>query len=281
MPSGRQPTRRRPRSLRYQAPSRRNHRWPPPRHPLPSLSRPTAQRSVAAPDASSSYGPLSVRSPAQVPTPHPPGAAGPALTSRPPNPSPAEQPDGQQVPVQQDAPVPQRAPLLGYRLPPRILDARPGPQPQQATATLTATLGKLPVQRSVHVPPPLSRPGRPPASTTSGPAPAHRESLAGHSDPSAIAVTRGLAHRDPDGSIVFDLSPVPLPPGPPGSRNEPAIWPATITRWPEAVQRQEATEPADAPDPESASTTMPVTTSPVTTSPVTARSAMQRRPRPL
>ena len=140
--------------------------------PLPSLSRPTAQRSVAAPDASSSYGPLSVRSPAQVPTPHPPGAAGPALTSRPPNPSPAEQPDGQQVPVQQDAPVPQRAPLLGYRLPPRILDARPGPQPQQATATLTATLGKLPVQRSVHVPPPLSRPGRhPPARPPDQPQP--------------------------------------------------------------------------------------------------------------
>jgi hypothetical protein len=45
-----------------------------------------------------------------------------------------------------------------------------------------------------------------------GPAAAdHPEPPPGHVDPGAIAVARGLAHREPDGSVVFDLRP-PLAP---------------------------------------------------------------------
>ena len=102
-----------------------------------------------------------------------------------------------------------------------------------------------------------SAPGLPPASRLSerATAPAggraavgDREFPAGHVDPGSIAVARGLARRDPDGSVVFDLSDSPvlsrqatLPaPGhdqPPGAHR--------ASGPPDPVQRQEATGPVD------------------------------------
>jgi hypothetical protein len=79
-----------------------------------------------------------------------------------------------------------------------------------------------------------------------------------YTDPGAIAVAGGLAHRDPDGSVVFDLGPALLPP----SQHEPVTSSATSTSPPLTVQRQETSEPADEP----ASTVPAPTTAPVTAS---------------
>jgi hypothetical protein len=76
--------------------------------------------------------------------------------------------------------------------------------------------------------------------------------------------------------VVFDLGPALLQPDPPPSRIEPVVWPTAITRPPETVQRQEATEPAATPDRESPSTTTPVVAS--TTTPVVASTAALAEP---
>jgi hypothetical protein len=72
-------------------------------------------------------------------------------------------------------------------------------------------------------------------------------------------VARGLARRDPDGSVVFDLGPAPVLPDPAPHYDEPAGWHAAVVSQ-ETVQRQETAEPAGAPTPPPGSgpaTTMP------------------------
>src|SRR5262249_58112048 len=80
-----------------------------------------------------------------------------------------------------------------------------------------------------------------------GPAAPRRELPPGLPDAGAGAVAQGLAHRDPDGSVVFNLRPslllsdpaTPPPPadGQPGGASGPQA----------TVQRQEAAGPADSP----------------------------------
>jgi hypothetical protein len=79
--------------------------------------------------------------------------------------------------------------------------------------------------------------------TASGPGFAAGGGPAGYPDPGAIAVARGLAHRDPDGSVTFDLrqfmaetpAPTETPSAPWGGGGPP----------PGAVQRQEAAGPPE------------------------------------
>jgi hypothetical protein len=131
-------------------------------------------------------------------------------------------------------PRPEVAPLLGDRPPARVLDVPPAPGSQPAPATVVADIPRgTPVQRSVEAPVPLSQPGGRAGATPGGPAPGAQEPAAAFADPGTIAVTRGLAHRDPDGSVIFDLGPAPAPSPP----------------LPETVQRQDASGPADAPGP--------------------------------
>jgi hypothetical protein len=66
-------------------------------------------------------------------------------------------------------------------------------------------------------------------------------------------VTRGLADRDPDGSVIFDLGPAPAPSPP----------------FPETVQRQGASGPPDAPGP-SPGREPPVAVTPAPSAPATA-----------
>jgi hypothetical protein len=91
-----------------------------------------------------------------------------------------------------------------------------------------------PVQRSVRAPVPASQSRERADGTLGGPAPGAPEPAAAFADPGAIAVARGLARRDPDGSVVFDLGPAPAPSSP---------------LPPETVQRQDASGSADAPGP--------------------------------
>lgn len=97
-------------------------------------------------------------------------------------------------------------------------------------------------------------------STARGQAQARWSPSAGYADPGSIAVARGLARRDADGSVVFDLSAPSVPPEPPPPRyEEPAAWQAAPGSW-HAVQRQEpAAEPAGAPAPSADSEQTPVT----------------------
>jgi hypothetical protein len=69
-------------------------------------------------------------------------------------------------------------------------------------------------------------------------------------DPGAIAIGRGIAHRDSDGSVVFDLSPAPVlsrsvsaPP-----RHERPTEPAGAISPPDIVQRVGAPAPAGSSD---------------------------------
>ena len=87
--------------------------------------------------------------------------------------------------------------------------------------------------------------GREPPAGLREPPAGLREPPARYPDPGAIAVAGGLARREPDGSVVFDLGAAPTLPGPLASlrHDEPATGTA------ETVQRQEADGPADAPGP--------------------------------
>ena len=176
---------------------------------------------------------------------------------------PARSPDRLLVAVQRlpsNPPVPtvlprrlEIAPLLGNRPSATVLDAPPAPAPgpPSAPAPLPApghvipdTPRGAPVQRSVHATAPASRPGGRPGTVPSGPGLVH--AVPAFADPGAIAVSSGLAHREPDGSVVFDLGPAPVPP---------ALLP------PKNVQRQDASGSADAPEP-SPGSEPPVATTP-------------------
>jgi hypothetical protein len=93
---------------------------------------------------------------------------------------------------------------------------RPGPVSRQAAivpgapapAGVPARAAGGTVQRSFADHPATSDPGGRATGWTAGLAAADRaEPPAAHVDPGAIAVARGLAHREPDGSVVFDLRP--------------------------------------------------------------------------
>ena len=260
--------------------------------PLSSAADATVQRSAASSGASLATHQIRSPAPASPPQPPAdagvtsaslppdlPPADQPGLP--PARPSAAAQRLPSDAPV---APVPPPsvvvAPLLGHRQPPRVLgtpaDARTGPQPVQAsTAPQPVQAGAAPqpvqhpvfaapgrgavpgaetvvAQRSVHSRPPAGRPDGPAGDVTRGAAVGHREPPAGYVDPGAIAVARGLARRDPDGSVVFGLSPAPVLPDPsplpPPRHGVPAGWP-TAAGPPQTVQRQEAGEVADAPSP--------------------------------
>jgi hypothetical protein len=246
--------------------------------PLTSGTDATVQRSVAAPGASPAT--HQIRSPAPAARPPSPADAGLTPTSLSPDRRPADQPglpppgplaSAQRLPS--DVPIAhvpppnvKVAPLLGHRQPPHILSipasARTGPQPVQASTTPDAPArrpvspaprrGVIPgaetvvAQRSVHARPPAGRSDGSAAVVARGAAADHREQPAGFVDPGAIAVARGLARPDPDGSVVFDLSPAPTAPDPspfaPARQDMPSGWPAAA-RPPQTVQRQEAGEP--------------------------------------
>jgi hypothetical protein len=169
-------------------------------------------------------------------TTRPPADPGPAFVAPAPEPEPADQPGHRPLSAQRLSSDSPAAPsstrhsavvsLLGYRPPVRILDASPGswttPPAGQAPEVPDGP-ARVAVQRSVPGPPPIIRPNEWVATPADGPASVgHRESSAGPADPGTIAVSRGLAHRDPDGSVVFDLRP-------------------------DSVQRQEAAGPAASP----------------------------------
>ena len=105
-----------------------------------------------------------------------------------------------------------------WMLPP---GARPAP-PGRAGHDGPGRPPGAPVQRSVQA---LRTAQASPADGPVPPArraspPGHPEPAAGYADPGAIAVARGLARRDPDGSVVFDLTPGAVRPssGPPAIR---------------------------------------------------------------
>ena len=105
-----------------------------------------------------------------------------------------------------------------------------------------------------------------------GPAAGRREPPAGYPDPGTIAVARGLARREPDGSVVFDLGSAPLPPDPlpSASQVEPAGW-DTPAGSVATVQRQAAPEAADASAPSTDSgTTTTISASPTEPAPPAA-----------
>lgn len=109
---------------------------------------------------------------------------------------------------------------------------------------------RTPVQRSAAARSPVSGPGAQAGIVPGGPAAGNREPAAGYRDPGTIAVARGLARREPDGSVVFDLGPSPAPPepSPPPRQEAPAGW-YTVAGSGETVQRQEAAGAAGAPAP--------------------------------
>lgn len=255
---------------------------------VPSLSpaaRAPVQRSVIP--LAASPGHLQVRPPRPTSAPQSSADPSPAPTS-PPDPRSADQPTGSpnESPVltqrllssTPDAAVlPHRAevaPLLGHRQPPRILDAPPGGNTGPRTASASPipdtpppapvqrpVPASAPVQRSVPASAPVGRLDGLAVATPRGPAAGHREPPAGYPDPGAIAVARGLARREPDGSVVFDLGSASVPPDPLPSTSyiEPAAWNPSVGSA-ATVQRQEAAEPvgAPAPSPDSApATTMP------------------------
>ena len=167
-----------------------------------------------------------------------------------PEPQPADQPGLRPLPAQRlssgspAAPSSTRhtavAPLLGYRPPVRILEASSGswtaPPIRQASGAPDGP-ARVAVQRSVAGPSPVIRPNEWAAAPAGGPAPAgHREPPAGPVDPGSIAVARGLAHRDPDGSVVFDLRPDPVQrqeaAGPTASPTEPPGRPPHLAAMP-------------------------------------------------
>lgn len=148
------------------------------------------------------------------------------------------------------------APLLGHRQPLRepepVFLAQPGPVPAQA-AVVSAAPGRAgtgpgpapgAVQRSaVGYPAASGAAGRAPGLAVAPAAAPGRELTPGLADPGAIAVAGGIAHRDPDGSVVFDLRPSLVLPDQAVSAADGQ--PDAASRTPAAVQRQEAAGPAD------------------------------------
>ncbi len=153
--------------------------------------------------------------------------------------------------------------------------ARPGVPARPAGGT---------VQRSVAVRLVTSNPGeRAPAQAAGLAAGDHTEPPTEHVDPGAIAVARGLAHREPDGSVVFDLRPslalARQAPPPPPHRDLP------VSSY--AVQRQEDNAvPVDSPafpaDSTPAAVGLPTTAAPAaaTALAVPAASAVPAAPVP-
>jgi len=226
-------------------------------------SRPPASASAVRPATAPTLAARPVAPPAR-----PPAVSGPVPASVTPDPGPACQPaepldqllvTAQRLPPAPPVPtpipsLPEVAPLLGDRPPARVLNAPPAPGPRPAPATVVADIPRgTPVQRSVQAPVLLSQPSGRAGATLSGPARGAQEPATAFADPGTIAVTRGLAHRDPDGSVVFDLGPAPAP--------SPSL--------PETVQRQDASEPADAPGP-SPGSEPPVAATPSSSAPAPA-----------
>jgi hypothetical protein len=133
--------------------------------------------------------------------------------------------------------------------------AQPGPVPVQAAVmpATSARPGVVPGPAPVAVQP--SAADRPAPRWTSGlvtglaagPAADRREPPPGLPDPGTVAVAQGLAHRDPDGSVVFDLRPSLVPsdqamPPPPADGQ-----PGGASGLQHTVQRQEAAGPVDSP----------------------------------
>ena len=206
-----------------------------PAAPPIEVTAPAAVQRLAVPSAASPGDPGRNLAVPAVAT-RPPADPGPAFVAPAPEPESADQPGHRPLSAQRlssDSPAapsstrhPVVAPLLGYQPPVRILDASPGswtaPPARQAPEVPDGP-ARVAVQRSVPGPPPTIRPNEWVAAPADGPASVgHREPSAGPVDPGTIAVSRGLAHRDPDGSVVFDLRP-------------------------DSVQRQEAAGPAASP----------------------------------
>ena len=205
-----------------------------PAAPPIEITAPATVQRLAVPPAASPGNPGRNLAVPAVAT-RPPADPGPAFAAPAPEPEPADQPGHRPLSAQRlssDSPAappstrhPAVAPLLGYRPPVRILDASPGswPPPAGPAPEVPDEPARVAVQRSVPSSPPIIRPNEWVAAPADGPASVgHREPPAGPVDPGTIAVSRGLAHRDPDGSVVFDLRP-------------------------DSVQRQEAAGPAAAP----------------------------------
>jgi hypothetical protein len=228
---------------------------------MPSADHAAIQRLEATPRASP--GNLDQRSPAPAAGPQLPADRQPTipLKSDPGTADkPAHPPDRLQSAAQRLADV---APLLGDLQPLRMLDVRSGASTglQPAPASMIPDAPRSPpVQRSVPARSAVARPDAMVRGSEAG----HSERPGRYADPGAIAVARGLARRDFDGSVVFDLGPSPvlhdpselLLPRP----DESAGWP-TPAGSQQTVQRQEATEPAEtaAPPPENGpASTMPV-----------------------
>ena len=206
-----------------------------PAAPPIEITAPAAVQRLAVPSAASPGNPGRNLAVPAVAT-RPPADPGPAFVAPAPEPESADQPGHRPLSAQRlssDSPAapsstrhPVVAPLLGYQPPVRILDASPGswtaPPARQAPEVPDGP-ARVAVQRAVPGPPPITRPNEWVAAPADGPASVgHREPSAGPADPGSIAVSRGLAHRDSDGSVVFDLRP-------------------------DSVQRQEAAGPAASP----------------------------------
>jgi hypothetical protein len=97
------------------------------------------------------------------------------------------------------------------------------------------------VQRSVHIPPTVD------GTTPRGPEAGRRKPPAVYVDAGEIAVNRGLAHRDHDGSVVFNFSPSASGSAPAprlsAHAGESGVWHA-VASAPDTVQRQAANSAA-------------------------------------
>lgn len=218
---------------------------------------PTAQRSAVAPQS-----PIGPRARPRSATEAQGVSAEPRLAFVPP--PAAEQgtaPDDLLAPVQlqpsdSDGPAAKSppavfAPLVGDRHVARTLGAwsadTSGQQPARA-GVKPELPRQYPVQRSVL---PSTNPGERMGDTGRGGRADTETPLSGYVDPGEIAVGSGLARRDADGSVVFDVSAAPMKPSPgsfpaPHGQDLPG-W-ATVATAP-VMQRQEAAEPAESASP--------------------------------
>lgn len=234
----------------------------------PATGEPAVQRSPTASQASADN--VHPRSPSPAPGPMP--SAEPRLVIAVlPDPG-TDEPAG---PMLQHGPAVQRqlsdlaargilprhaevAPLVGHRPRAGILDVWPGTttrssSPREGAAPTVSQDNQ--VQRSVYAGPPIS------GGASAGSEAAHGQRPSWHVDPGEIAVSRGLARRDDDGSVVFRLSPSAGRPAPyvhpSAPSDESGVW-RSFASSPDTVQRQAVESPADiaeqSPDTTSAAT---------------------------
>lgn len=237
----------------------------------PAIGQPALQRSPTSAQASADN--LDLRSPAPAPGRVPPAEPGlviamlsdlataePAGRAQPHEPAVqrelSDSADPTIIPRQVEV-----APLVGHRPRTRILDTWPGttaPSPSLQERATPRVSRDYQVQRSLYAGP-LASGGAPAGSEA-----AHWQQPYGYLDPGEIAVSRGLARRDDDGSVVFNVRPSASRPARvphlSARSDESGVW-HSVASSPDTVQRQAVESPAGIaePSPDTASAaTVPV-----------------------